>query len=308
MIPDRTLKAPRSRTRWLTFPAMTRTVREPASGEDAARVGAPVRVALIAGVAMALAIVLWGGYGRHWSWTGINGSTATLWDWLHLLLLPIAFGMLPIWLSRGTRLKPHHKAMALTGVTAFGLLVVAGYVVPWAWTGFTGNKLWDWLELIALPIAVALTPIFGELRSVWTPRHSLIALGGLAVFVGIVVGGYVGNWGWTGFRGNTLWDWLHLLLLPLLLPTLVVPALRPVVRAGLILVDDRESAQAEHAIPVEHGHLFSMGAEHSVPLSASAEHVPQPNAPGEDRPPDEAPASTGDSGTAAPESGDPSST
>jgi hypothetical protein len=27
------------------------------------------------------------GIGR-WSWTGINGATATLWDWLHLLLLP----------------------------------------------------------------------------------------------------------------------------------------------------------------------------------------------------------------------------
>ena len=35
------------------------------------------------------AIVLWGGYSQHWSWTGINGQTATLWDWLHLLLLPL---------------------------------------------------------------------------------------------------------------------------------------------------------------------------------------------------------------------------
>jgi hypothetical protein len=27
----------------------------------------------------------------------------------------------------------------------------------------------------------------------------------LAVFIAIVVAGYVWNWGWTGFRGNTLW-------------------------------------------------------------------------------------------------------
>ena len=39
------------------------------------------------------ALIFWGGYGHHWPWTGINGHTATLWDWLHLLLLPL---LLPI--------------------------------------------------------------------------------------------------------------------------------------------------------------------------------------------------------------------
>jgi hypothetical protein len=36
-----------------------------------------------------------------------------------------------------------------------------------------------------------------------------------------------------GINGSTetLWDWLHLWLLPLLLPTLVVPALLPMVRS-----------------------------------------------------------------------------
>ena len=47
-------------------------------------------------------------------------------------------------------------------------------------------------------------------------------------FIAVVLGGYVGKWGWTGFRGNTLWNWLQLLLLPLLLPTVVVPALMPI--------------------------------------------------------------------------------
>lgn len=37
-----------------------------------------------------IAAVLVGGYQEHWSWTGISGKTATLWDWLHLLLLPLA--------------------------------------------------------------------------------------------------------------------------------------------------------------------------------------------------------------------------
>jgi hypothetical protein len=36
-----------------------------------------------------------------------------------------------------------------------------------------------------------------------------------------VVAGYALDWRWTGFRGNTFWDWLHLLLVPFLLPAAV---------------------------------------------------------------------------------------
>jgi hypothetical protein len=190
----------------------------------------------------AFVVVLWGGYGNHWAWTGINGRTATLWDWLHLLLLPVAVGVLPIWLSRRARLTARYKSVGLTTATVFSVLVVIGYAVPWAWTGFGGNKLWDWLELLALPLAVALAPLFAELRATWTRRQSLVALVCLATFAAIVVGGYLGGWRWTGFRGNTLWDWLHLLLLPLLLPTIVVPTLMPMATAGLIVADQGEPA------------------------------------------------------------------
>lgn len=37
------------------------------------------------------------------------------------------------------------------------------------------------------------------------------------VFLFTIIGGYAFNWGWTGFRGNTLWDWLQLLILPVVL-------------------------------------------------------------------------------------------
>jgi hypothetical protein len=38
-------------------------------------------------------------------------------------------------------------------------------------------------------------------------------------------GGYIRGWQWTGFRANEqLWDWLHLLLLPLVMPTILLPA------------------------------------------------------------------------------------
>ncbi len=61
--------------------------------------------------------------------------------------------------------------------------------------------------------------------------------------------GYAIPWGWTGFTGNTLWDWLHLLLLPLLLPTVIVPRLAPKMKATLIVVEEDKPAQAGPAPP-----------------------------------------------------------
>jgi hypothetical protein len=202
------------------------------------------RLAALA-AAVALLVVLWGGYGEHWSWTGLNGQTATLWDWLHLLLLPIVVGLLPIWLGRETRIAPRYRSRALIALAAFGLLVLLGYAVPWIWTGFSGNRLWDWLELLALPVALALTPLLDEVREGWSTRHTVAAAAGLAVFIGVVMGGYIWNWDWTGFRGNTLWNWLQLLLLPLLVPMVVVPALKPRALSTVAFVkQDHESASA----------------------------------------------------------------
>lgn len=48
---------------------------------------------LVVAAVLVFGVVLWGGYSREWPWTGINGHTATLWDWLHLLLVPL---LLPI--------------------------------------------------------------------------------------------------------------------------------------------------------------------------------------------------------------------
>jgi uncharacterized membrane protein len=204
----------------------------------------PVRVAALALAVAVVAAVLWGGYGHRWPWTGINGRTATLWDWLHLLMLPVAFAMLPLLLSERTRMRREHRWAGALLLLAFAAFVIAGYGVPWGWTGFSGNRLWDWLELLALPLAVALVPLMDDIRRSWTPRHSFVAAVGLAAFVAIVIGGYVGHWRWTGFRGNTLWDWLHLLLLPLLLPTVIVPRLLPRIEAAMIVVE--EPAETPH--------------------------------------------------------------
>ncbi len=188
-------------------------------------------------------LVLWGGYGHHWPWTGINGRTATLWDWLHLLLLPLAVAVLPIWLARDAKLDPVIKRVALVCLGVFAVIVLAGYLIPWAWTGFVGNSLWDWLNLVALPVAVALTPLMIAIRAGWSARHTAIAAVAGVVFGAIVLGGYLGHWRWTGFTGNTLWDWMHLLLLPLLLPIVVVPALVPMAKARMTAIEIEQAAE-----------------------------------------------------------------
>ena len=195
--------------------------RPSVSGRAAAGIGGAVALVIVA-------LVVYGGYGEHWRWVGVNGATATLWDWLHLLLLPIAAVVLPLWL----RHRPPMSGAVMTGVaalvTAFVCVVLAGYLVPWDWTGFVGNTLWDWLNLGALPLAVALIPVLLELRSEWGRRHAVALSIVAVVFIAVVLVGYLARWAWTGFAGNTVWDWLHLLLLPLLVPAVIVPVLRTV--------------------------------------------------------------------------------
>lgn len=225
-----------------------------------------MRTGLIAAGLVAAALVLWGGYDDHWSWIGINGSTATLWDWLHLLLLPLAVGVLPIWLSRDLELERRIKSTATVAVVVLAVVVVFGYLIPWAWTGFTGNTLWDWLNLIALPLAVALAPLVRDLRKDWNSRHTTIAVAGSALFVAIVLAGYLIPWAWTGFTGNTLWDWLHLLLLPLLIPILVVPALESLARVHVSATPHDEAP----APPAETGAPDETGPPDELPFSPPA--------------------------------------
>jgi hypothetical protein len=198
------------------------------------------------GVAAALVLVLvvliaYGGYGRHWGWIGVNGHTATLWDWLHLLLLPIAAVLLTLWLRHRPRVSGPLAATLVLLAIVFVFVVIAGYTVPWDWTGFVGNTLWDWLNLGALPLAVALIPVLVELRTDWGRRHA-VGLSIFAVaFIGVVLAGYLARWRWTGFVGNTVWDWLHLLLLPLLVPAVIVPVLREVMTERLSSAREQET-------------------------------------------------------------------
>jgi hypothetical protein len=181
------------------------------------------RVAIAAALAMLLAVLLWGGYVAAWSWTGLSSDVA-LWDWLEALALPVAVGLLPLVLRHRQRLTRTHRAWILTGVASFAGLVVAGYVVPLAWTGFPGNTLWDWLELALLPVVLVTAPLWPRPRELRT-GHWLLLGSVAAAFVLVVLAGYLVPWEWTGFTDNKAWDWVKLLLLPVLVPTVLLPAL-----------------------------------------------------------------------------------
>ena len=196
---------------------------------------------------VALAVVLWGGYDAHWSWTGINGHSATLWEWLNLLMLPVVITVLPIILRRRARLQPRHKAEIAAALVAFSALVLVGYAVPWKWTGFPGNRLWDWLRLLLLPLVVATLPLMAGLRGSADRRRAVLVRVSpvAAAFAVAVLGGYLLDWKWTGFHNNTLWDWMHLLFLPLIVPAVLLPSAQAM--AAHQLADEAEAAAEARA-------------------------------------------------------------
>jgi hypothetical protein len=178
---------------------------------------------LYAVVAVLLVLFLWAGYGEGWAWTGLS-RRVTLWDWLEGLALPVTVGVVPLLLRHRTHLGPTHWYAGSAVLVVFVALVLMGYLVPWNWTGFTGNTLWDWLSLALLPLVIATSTLWRPPPR-WAARHLALATTGAVVAVGLVLAGYLVPWDWTGFTGNTAWDWIKLLLLPLLLPTVVLPRL-----------------------------------------------------------------------------------
>lgn len=157
------------------------------------------------------------GYG--WGWTGFpdNGH---LWDWLHLLVLPLVLLLLPLWLTtRERRRREWRIGLALLALVS-AVVVYGGYQLGWDWTGFPGNHLWDWLEMLVLPFTIALLPLWlgaGRLAA----RHMAASAAAVGLFAVVVICGYAVPWGWTGFQGNTLWDWIQLFIVPFAIPAVV---------------------------------------------------------------------------------------
>ena len=170
-----------------------------------------------------LAFLAWGGYAEHWAWTGLS-TQVKLWDWLEALALPVTVALIPLFLLHRRHLHRRHKALGTVVLCAFVALVLAGYLVPWEWTGFTGNTLWDWLSLALLPLVIATSSLWHPPERL-TPRTLWLLCLGTVLAVGLVAAGYLVPWEWTGFTDNTAWDWLQLLLIPVLLPIVVLPSL-----------------------------------------------------------------------------------
>jgi len=178
--------------------------------------------ALTFAVLITFGVILWGGYTQGWVWTGITAQD-TLWHWLQLLLVPIAFAALPTLLRQHQAMRTGRKLLMLGLTVAFVAFVVVGYALPLNWTGFTGNTLWDWLSLLLLPIAVTSVRFLRTERTM-TRLHYGVGAFLLAVLGVLIACGYLVPWAWTGFTGNTFVDWVQLLILPVLFPTVVVPA------------------------------------------------------------------------------------
>jgi len=172
---------------------------------------------------VAVLVLLWGGYVRGWEWTGFRANEQ-LWEWMHLLLLPVVAGTAPLWLRHREYMSHSRRRLLLIAAAAFAVFVAAGYLVPLKWTGFPGNTLWNWLGLLLLPLAVTCARFLpSTIRSLRRPHRWAVAAVALAWTL-TIVGGYAWHWAWTGYPGNTLWDWLQLLLLPLLVPTVLTKA------------------------------------------------------------------------------------
>jgi ABC-type glycerol-3-phosphate transport system permease component len=60
----------------------------------------------------------------------------------------------------GTRSINPWTVALVVAVLVLVVLVIGGYTLNWTWTGFKGNTLWDWLELLVLPAALAVAPLW----------------------------------------------------------------------------------------------------------------------------------------------------
>lgn len=189
------------------------------------------RMALWTAAAATLILII-GSHAGHWAWTGLT-QNGQVWDWMQLLLLPVAIGTLPLWLRFSGQMSRWHRRTLVGAAISFAAFVLVGYLVPLRWTGFRGHTLWDWLTLILLPMTITAVTVWPK-----TGRTFRGAYRRLAGVVGVawtvtVIGGYAGGWQWTGYPGNTLWEWVQLLLAPIAITTYLVPELITVVTGHL---------------------------------------------------------------------------
>jgi cation transport ATPase len=219
------------------------------AGPDSAGTGwarrrsAGLRRTVLLGAALAVAVVLVGGYALRWSWTGFTANKQ-LWDWMQLLLLPVALATFPLWLRFSPYISRGRRRTLGTALVVFAVFVLVAYVNPLTWTGFRGQTLWSWLTLIILPVSIVTVRIWPESGRGLHRRHVVAVTLLCAALVTTIVGGYWAGWSWTGYEGNTLWDWLTLVLAPAAVTTILVPTLARLLTGA---ADERAERDRERA-------------------------------------------------------------
>ena len=143
---------------------------------------------------------------------------------MQLLLLPVALASFPLWLRFSRYMSPARRRSLGIAVAAFAVFVLIGYLNPLRWTGFRGQTLWNWLTLIILPLSIVTVRAWPQSGRDVHRGHLAGATLVCAGLVVTIIGGYGSGWSWTGYEGNTLWDWLTLVLAPVAVTTLLVPA------------------------------------------------------------------------------------
>ena len=66
--------------------------------------------------------------------------------------------------------------------------MLAGYLVPWRWTGFTGNSLWDWLSRALLPLVIATSTMWRGSRDSTRRQRSLVTAGVVLAVLVVLAG------------------------------------------------------------------------------------------------------------------------
>ncbi len=166
------------------------------------------------------AFLVLGSYVFRWNWTGFDHNT--LFQWLKLLLVPIVVVAAPAWFSSHPRIQARWSRIFIASLLLLVVLLIASVAFDWNWTGFRGATLWDWLNLLLLPLALTALMVWVSVKPTWQPYWTALTVVILLAFAITMIGGYAFDWKWTGFHGNTLWDWLNLLVLPFVLPAVIL--------------------------------------------------------------------------------------
>ena len=127
--------------------------------------------------------------------------------------------------SAPRRLTGNGKARKGAAYAAAAALVAAlwgGYIRGWQWTGFRVNgQLWDWLTLLLLPVVLGTIPLWIQDKEYIGKGRRLIYAVAITAWTGLVMAADLIPLNWTGFRDQTLWDWLNLLVLPAAITTVM---------------------------------------------------------------------------------------